>query len=211
MLGIAIIAMLVLWLIVIILSIWIPFVIFRKKNWKVAVITAFGGFMLTFGFWVIKWNLESMAAQKEAKEMCKQAGVTIYVQPEKWKEMVGGEEAWKELGYNSELIKYLDNKENRLIPKFITFEGNKYTVSYKYNNRIVSYSTNLYSKNRRSALSSVLYYDIVTNTVLYKDNSMISSEVSLNNGFSMLFFRNVKCKIQKSKSPFHDFIYHVQN
>lgn len=45
--------------------------------------------MLTCGFWVIKWNIESMVAQKEAEEMCKQAGVTIYVPPEKWKEMMG--------------------------------------------------------------------------------------------------------------------------
>lgn len=192
MLGLALIAALVLWIIVIALSVWLPQKMFKDRP-KMAGIATVMGFMLTFGFWFAKWNIESHMARKEAREMCKKVGVTIYVQPEKWKEMVGGEAAWKELGYKSKGRSFFTDEEKKLIPKTLYFENEEYKLRSKENNKVGLYSNS--SSSQYGLFNTYVYYDFFTQQVLYKSNRFKPAEVSLNSGFKMLFFRTGKACI----------------
>ena len=67
-----------------------------QKKWA-GVAGAFTGFMLLMGGWWLYWGIEYLQVQANAEEMCKQAGVKVYITPEEWKKMVGGEEAWRNI------------------------------------------------------------------------------------------------------------------
>lgn len=52
------------------------------------------------GWGFVYWTIEAIQIRLYAAKMCKQAGITVYVTPEQWKKMGGGEEAWKAINYN---------------------------------------------------------------------------------------------------------------
>ena len=56
--------------------------------------------MLVMGWGFVYWTIEAIQIRLYAAKMCKQAGITVYVTPEQWKKMGGGEEAWKAINYN---------------------------------------------------------------------------------------------------------------
>ncbi|XXQ67827.1 hypothetical protein ACKLNO_09425 [Neisseriaceae bacterium B1] len=201
MLGLAVIFALILWVSLIILSVWLPLKIF-KNNGTLATILAITGFMLTCGFWVIKWNMESIAAQKEAEKMCQQAGVTIYMQPEKWKEMVGGEEAWKELGYKRK-YNLFEYEEKREIPNKISFEGKIYENDGKMNDRVAAYE--YIELGSHGFFASNIYYDVKTQTVLFKKNIFKASDIGLGSGLKLLFYRGGKSCLHTAQNPYKQF------
>lgn len=101
---------LALWGIIVCIATFVPLATIKNK--PVARIVAFIGFMLTFGGWYLKWTIGGYLAYQAGAEACKQAGITIYVPPEKWREMVGGYEAWKELAdYKSQGIDKIDKQK----------------------------------------------------------------------------------------------------
>lgn len=205
MLGLAVIAALIIWIIIIILSVWLPLRIF-KNNKKTAVFTALIGFMLSCGFWIIKWNMESIVAQKEAEEMCKQSGITIYVPPEKWKEMVGGKKAWKKLGYDTKTWLNLTNEEKKNITREINIENIQYKLSFLRNTRVIEYSYVNFGKTW--FFSSRLYFDKETNQPLFKINSLTKNNLDLNLGFQILFQHSIKeCNPKKQDEFMHHFFY----
>ena len=120
MLGVAILLGLALWFIIVCLATFLPLILIKNK--RAACIVAFIGFMLTFGGWWIKWFIEGQRTYWAGVEACKQAKLTIYVQPEKWIEMVGGHKAWQELADSEEKkCPSSPKKKSRHIPATFTF------------------------------------------------------------------------------------------
>lgn len=112
------------------------------------------------GWGFVYWTIEAIQIRLYAAKMCKQAGITVYVTPEQWKKMVGGEEAWKAINY---INKFVDEKYP--YPKQITFKGEQYKMDYQLNDRIFLYESNLEYKYTRTFRN--VYYDVVTKTVLF--------------------------------------------
>ena len=77
---------------------------FRPDNPRAEKWSAFWGFMLAMGWVLVFWAVEAVIVRIYAAEMCKQAGITVYVTPEQWKQMVGGEEAGKAIPYVNKLV-----------------------------------------------------------------------------------------------------------
>ncbi|WP_314044019.1 hypothetical protein [Kingella denitrificans] len=77
---------------------------FRPDNPRAEKWGAFWGFMLAMGWVLVYWTVEAVVVRIYAAEMCKQAGITVYVTPEQWKQMVGGEEAGKAIPYVNKLV-----------------------------------------------------------------------------------------------------------
>ena len=190
MLGIAVLFFLALWGIVVFLATSLPLKTIENK--PVAWICAFAGFMLTFGGWWLKWTIEGERAYQAGMEACKQAKITIYVPPQKWVEMVGGYEAWKELGYDYKSILYIPSEEKKRYPTILIFEGKEYKLSARKNKRILEYETE-YSFNKYASLTSTLSYDLKTKIVLYKtvsfwgngeSNLTLPNILGIRNGYS---------------------------
>lgn len=166
MLGVAILLGLALWFIIVCLATFLPLILIKNK--RAACIIAFIGFMLTFGGWWIKWFIEGQRTYWAGVEACKQAKLTIYVQPEKWIEMVGGHKAWQELADSEEKeMSELSEKEKQTYPATFTFKGIKYDFHYITHKRVLVYGTDHYAFNDYTSLDSYLYYDWETKTVLY--------------------------------------------
>ena len=54
----------------------------RAEKWG-----AFWGFMLAMGWVFVYWTVEAVIVRIYAAEMCKQAGITVYVAPEQWRSL----------------------------------------------------------------------------------------------------------------------------
>ena len=103
------------------------------------------------------------------KEACKQAKITIYVPYEKWREMVGGHEAWVKLAdYGTRTVRELSEEEKQKYPSTFNFKGVEYHLEYLIHKRVLVYESGYYKFNDYANLDSVLYYDWETKTVLYQ-------------------------------------------
>ena len=167
MLGIAVLFFLALWFLIVCFATFLPFKLIENK--LVASIFAFIGFMLTFGYWWLDMMIEGNRAYQAGVEACKQAKITIYVQPEKWIEIVGGHEAWMKLAdYEEKETSELPEKEKQTYPSTFTFEGVEYHLDYITHKRVLVYNSGYYKINDYAKLKSVLYYDWETRSILYK-------------------------------------------
>ena len=153
---------------------------FRPDNPRAERWGAFWGFMLAMGWVFVYWAVEAVVVRIYAAEMCKQAGITVYVTPEQWKQMVGGEEAWKTIPYVNKFV-----NEKYPYPKQITFKGEQYKMAYQLDERIFAYSNDLYKKYTRTFRS--VYYDVVTGTVLFY---VAKSSTHSNQFLGLDFWRN---------------------
>ena len=166
MLGVAILLGLALWFIIVCFATFLPLKLIENK--LVASIFAFIGFMLTFGYWWLDMMIEGNRAYQAGVEACKQAKITIYVPYEKWREMVGGHEAWMELSnYETKSVYQIPEEEKKKYPSTLTVEGIKYHLEYKAYKRVLIYDSGYYKFNDYANLNSVLYYDWKTKTILY--------------------------------------------
>ncbi|WP_423974024.1 hypothetical protein [Kingella oralis] len=164
MLGIAVLFFLALWFIIVCLAPFLPFKLIKNK--LVACIVAF---MLTFGCWWLYLTIDGYRAYLAGKEACKQANLTIYVQPEKWREMVGGHDAWLKLAdYEEKSKREISEEEKQKYPQTLNFEGVEYHFDYLTHKRVLVYDSGYYAFNSYAYLESRLYYDWETKTVLYK-------------------------------------------
>lgn len=60
---------------------------FRPDNLRAERWGAFWGFMLAMGWVFVYWTVEAVIVRIYAAEMCKQAGITVYVTPEQWRNL----------------------------------------------------------------------------------------------------------------------------
>ena len=124
--------------------------------------------MLPFGGWWLYLTIDGYRAYLAGAEACKQAKITIYVPYEKWREMVGGHEAWMELSnYETKSVYQIPEEEKKKYPSTLTVEGIKYHLEYKAYKRVLIYDSGYYKFNDYANLNSVLYYDWKTKTILY--------------------------------------------
>lgn len=175
---------------------------------------AFAGFMLLMGGWIVKWEIENWQAVRHAEEACKKTGVWVYVDPEEWKRMVGGEEAWRELGY----YPYAGTSEEvgtcypeTVYPETVNFEGIEYQFSGRENARVAWYTNFKLSNKPYVSLWSEIYYDAVSKRVLYKATTSYLQQPSIEEGFKGFFWSGEKdCRSiykLKQREVFHQFIY----
>ena len=70
--------------------------------------------MLPFCGWWLYMTIDGYRSYQAGVEACKQAKITIYVPYEKWREMVGGHEAWLKLAdYEEKSENELSNEEKQ--------------------------------------------------------------------------------------------------
>lgn len=130
---------------------------FPEKKWAGAA-GAFIGFMLLMGGWWVYWGIEYLQVRAYVKEMCQQAGVKVYITPEEWTEMVGGEEAWRS-------IKLIDRSPAPDIQeKVIVFKHQEYKIFYQINERVSVYAR--YEGKPYILLTDWIYYDEFSNSVI---------------------------------------------
>ena len=174
MLGVAILLGLALWFIIVCLATFLPLILIKNKH--AACIIAFIGFMLTFGYWWLDMMIEGNRAYQAGVEACKQAKITIYVQPEKWIEMVGGHHAWVELAkYKDKSKSEFSKKEKQKYPSTFNFEGVEYHLRALTRKRVLVYDS-YYIFNNYSNLKSVFFYDWETKTMLYKYTQFLGNQ-----------------------------------
>ena len=113
-------------------------------------------------------TIDGYRSYQAGVEACKQAKITIYVPYEKWREMVGGHEAWLKLAdYEEKSENELSNEEKQKYPQTLNFGGVEYHFNYLTHNRVLAYYSDYYKFNDYADLKSYLYYDWETKTVLY--------------------------------------------
>lgn len=164
---------------------------------------AFLGFMLLMGGWIVWWRIEYLMNLRYAEEMCKEAGVEIYVTPAQWIEMVGGEEEWKKMPYDFQSSPQLDSD----IPEILQFQGEKYNLSYQVNNRVFIYT---FEKNKfYTRITSDLYHDILSNIFLFKRTEVFTGAGAIANspdGFKFWINDIPDCKANDQGVVF-DFVF----
>ena len=136
MIGFVVLFALFIWVIVTIFSMMLFHKICRKifpnYRWS-GIVGVFIGFMLLMGGWFVYWGIEYIQVRSYLSEMCKQSGIKIYITPEEWKEKIGGEEAWRN-------IRIIDKSPpDNIKDETIVFEGDKYSISWQYNELVYSY------------------------------------------------------------------------
>ena len=133
---------------------------FRPDNPRAEKWGAFWGFMLAMGWVLVYWTVEAVVVRRYAAELCQQAGLKVYVTAEQWKNMVGGEEAWKRI-LPLDRNPSADEKDRVLV-----YNGKQYKPFWVLNQRVwvyIQYKTKPYT-----LLADRLYYDNLTNTVLFQ-------------------------------------------
>jgi hypothetical protein len=124
--------------------------------------------MLPFCGWWLYMTIDGYRSYQAGVEACKQAKITIYVPYEKWREMVGGHEAWLKLAdYEEKSENELSNEEKQKYPQTLNFGGVEYHFNYLTHKRVLAYYSDYYKFNDYADLKSYLYYDWETKTVLY--------------------------------------------
>ncbi len=128
----------------------------------------------------VYWTAEAVVVRIYAAQMCKQAGITVYVTPR----AVEGDGRRRRGLEDHTLCKKLVN-EKYPYPKQITFKGEQYKMDYQLNERIFTYSSDLYKKYTLTFRS--VYYDVVTGTLLFY---VAKSSMHSNQFLGLDFWRN---------------------
>lgn len=161
---------------------------FPEKKWAGAA-GAFIGFMLLMGGWWVYWGIEYLQVRHYAKQMCQQAGVKVYITPEEWKEMVGGEEAWRRI-----------KPINKLPPKEmqgnkIFFNGKYYKIIYQVNERVFLYER--YEGGPYILLNDIVYFDERSKVVLYQYIDVnVGTGINITDAIKF-WIPNMKCSSQQ--------------
>lgn len=163
MIGLMLLLALVIWMALTVGAMIAGYKIFIRfaKTRLAGVLGAFLGFMLTMGGIFVYWYAEYREIKQYADRMCSQAGLKIFVTPEQWKEMVGGEEAWKAIPYVNKLV---DRKPP--YPAYLVFENEKYKMNWQANDRIISYVHYDEQEKLYTITTKDVYYDVVSKKIL---------------------------------------------
>lgn len=132
---------------------------FPQKKWAGSA-GAFAGFMLLMGGWWVYWSIEYIQVRTYAHEMCQRAGIKVYMVPEEWKAMVGGEDAWRN-------IQLLDRSvPTDMWDKTIIFNQQEYKISHQINERVFTYTR--YKSYPYILMTDKIYYDSSSKRILFQ-------------------------------------------
>lgn len=125
---------------------------FRPDNPRAEKWGAFWGFTLAMGWVFVFWAVEAVVVRRYTVEMCRQAGFKTYVTPpEQWKQMVGGEEAWRSLTFKNPYR----TKSSFDHSQHIVFNGKKYESEMHWNERVLLFTRD--KVRRYTMLTDTIY------------------------------------------------------
>ena len=167
MIGFVVLFALFIWVIVTIFSMILFHKICRKifpsYRWS-GVVGVFIGFMLLMGGWFVYWGVEYLQVSSYVNEMCKQSGIKIYITPEEWKQMVGGEDAWRRLGRSNR------NPPDHMKDNRIVFNGEIYEIFWQENDRLSIYHHQRQDGIRYVSANQNVLYDEMSGKALMQYN-----------------------------------------
>ena len=167
MIGFVVLFALFIWVIVTIFSMILFHKICRKifpsYRWS-GVVGVFIGFMLLMGGWFVYWGVEYLQVSSYVNEMCKQSGIKIYITPEEWKQMVGGEDAWRRLGRSNR------NPPDHMKDNRIVLNGEIYEIFWQENDRLSIYHHQRQDGIRYVSANQNVLYDEMSGKALMQYN-----------------------------------------
>ena len=167
MIGFVVLFALFIWVIVTIFSMMlfhkICRKIFPKYRWS-GIVGVFIGFMLLMGGWFVYWGIEYIQVRSYVSEMCKQSGIKIYITPEEWKQMVGGEDAWRRLGRSNR------NPPDHMKDNRIVLNGEIYEIFWQENDRLSIYHHQRQDGIRYVSANQKVLYDEMSGKALMQYN-----------------------------------------
>ena len=148
---------------------------------------AFAGFMLLMGGWIVLWTIEYIQGMRFATEMCKQAGVHVYVTPQEWKQMLGGEEEWQKFRvYNKRVRDPITYKVLPGYQEYLNFHGNRYYLNDGWNDRVLVYKRTEW--HNYVFLNETIFYDNQSGKVLWGYMSVKGKAPNIANNLNGLKF-----------------------
>ena len=167
MIGFVVLFALFIWVIVTIFSMILFHKICRKifpnYRWS-GIVGVFIGFMLLMGGWFVYWGIEYIQVRSYVSEMCKQSGIKIYITPEEWKQMVGGEDAWRRLGRSNR------NPPDHMKDNRIVLNGEIYEIFWQENDRLSIYHHQRQDGIRYVSANQKVLYDEMSGKALMQYN-----------------------------------------
>ena len=167
MIGFVVLFALFIWVIVTIFSMMLFHKICRKifpnYRWS-GIVGVFIGFMLLMGGWFVYWGIEYIQVRSYVSEMCKQSGIKIYITPEEWKQMVGGEDAWRRLGRSNR------NPPDHMKDNRIVLNGEIYEIFWQENDRLSIYHHQRQDGIRYVSVNQKVLYDEMSGKALMQYN-----------------------------------------
>ncbi|WP_154103767.1 hypothetical protein [Eikenella corrodens] len=167
MIGFVVLFALFIWVIVTIFSMMLFHKICRKifpnYRWS-GIVGVFIGFMLLMGGWLVYWGIEYIQVRSYVSEMCKQSGIKIYITPEEWKQMVGGEDAWRRLGRSNR------NPPDHMKDNRIVLNGEIYEIFWQENDRLSIYHHQRQDGIRYVSANQKVLYDEMSGKALMQYN-----------------------------------------
>ena len=167
MIGFVVLFALFIWVIVTIFSMMLFHKICRKISpnyrWS-GIVGVFIGFMLLMGGWFVYWWIEYIQVSSYVSEMCKQSGIKIYITPEEWKQMVGGEDAWRRLGRSNR------NPPDHMKDNRIVLNGEIYEIFWQENDRLSIYHHQRQDGIRYVSANQKVLYDEMSGKALMQYN-----------------------------------------
>ena len=140
---------------------------FRPDNPRAEKWGAFWGFMLAMGWVLVYWTVEAVVVRIYAAEMCKQAGITVYVTPEQWRNLT--KESADNLRKNAPFHLKSDILGDRII-----FDGVEYRFGHKVSDRISEF----YSEASRESekfyvgVARDMFFDHEYKIILFKNTKI---------------------------------------
>ena len=200
MIGFVVLFALFIWVILTIFSMMLFHKICRKifpnYRWS-GIVGVFIGFMLLMGGWFVYWWIEYIQVSSYVNEMCKQSGIKIYITPEEWKQMVGGEDAWRELGHSNR------NPPDHMKDDQIVFNGEIYKIFWQENDRLSIYHHQRQDGIRYVSADQEILYDKISRRVLVQYNYTTVGSGSLEDfmGWLKTWINNIpSCKNDRAWS-----------
>ena len=167
MIGFVVLFALFIWVIVTIFSMMLFHKICRKifpnYRWS-GIVGVFIVFMLLMGGWFVYWGIEYIQVRSYVSEMCKQSGIKIYITPEEWKQMVGGEDAWRRLGRSNR------NPPDHMKDNRIVLNGEIYEIFWQENDRLSIYHHQRQDGIRYVSANQKVLYDEMSGKALMQYN-----------------------------------------
>lgn len=156
---------------------------FRPDNPRAEKWGAFWGFMLAMGWVLVYWTVEAVVVRIYAAEMCKQAGVTVYVTPEQWRSLT--KESADNLRKNAPFYFRNDNiifdgKEFEFFHPLSEFDG---VDDYIYLPKDKNYTTLYYE----------IYFDKRFQVILFKNLRIYTRSASPGNSYKFWIDSTPRC------------------
>ena len=151
----------------------------RAKKWG-----AFLGFMLAMGWVLVYWTVEAVVVRIYAAEMCKQAGITVYVTPEQWRSLT--KESADNLRKNAPFY-FRNDKIIFNNQEFYSFHSSSASrdaiVTYIYTPKKINYTTLYYE----------IFFDKKYQVILFKNLSIYTRSAPAGNSYKFWIDSTPEC------------------